>query len=430
MLKDRRIHGLILIIFLAGSVLAQTNTDSPYSRFGIGRMIQPGFDKSRAMGGIGLGMRDNIQLNYLNPASFSSIDTMSFLFDFGVMNNYTIYETSLMSSSYFASHLDHIALGFPLTKWWTASAGVLPYSKVGYAVKEEANDPNIGFIDYVHNGSGGLNQLYLGTALEFFNTITIAANFKYLFGSIDLVQSIDFPLEDLFSFPEITSQTIIKDFLIELGLQYHQNIGEKFELTLGVIFDNETSLIAKNTIVKRNIFQGSSVPLNDSTQLNPVFVLEESNSEGKIIIPQNIGAGFSLKYNNQFLLGVDYYEQDWTNATFFGQKEPLTKSNSIHAGLQIIPNPQALRGYHKWISYRAGAHYTNTYLQLHGEQLKDYGISFGVGLPLRGFKSSFNVALQLGRMGALDNDLILEDYRFLSFSLTLHDIWFFKRKFD
>jgi len=430
MLKDRRIHGFILMALLTCSVLAQTNTNSPYTRFGLGQMSQTGFDRGRAMGGIGLGLRDNNHLNYLNPASFSASDTMSFLFDFGVMGSYTTLETSQMSSNYFAGHLDHIALAFPITKWWSASVGVLPYSKVGYSIKEETDDPNIGLIDYLHTGNGGINQLYLGTALEFFNAISIGANFKYLFGSIDLVRSIDFPEENYFSSPETESRTIVNDFVVNLGLQYHQMIGGKFELTLGVIFDIKSGLNAENTLIKRNVFLGTSVAISDSTYLDPVFILEESTRAGKIVIPQNLGAGFSIKYDNRFVLGLDYYEQDWTNSTFFNEKAPFAKSNSIRAGLQVIPNPRATRGYYNLISLRAGAHHTNSYLQLKGSQLKDSGISFGVGLPLRGGKSSFNLAFELGRRGTLENDLILENYKFLSFSLTLYDIWFMKRKFD
>jgi hypothetical protein len=82
------------------------------------------------------------------------------------------------------------------------------------------------------------------------------------------------------------------------------------------------------------------------------------------------------------------------------------------------------------MAYRLGGHYHNSYLQLDGEQLKDYGISFGVGLPLRNTKSSFNLTLEAGRRGTLENNLIRENYLFLSFSVTLHDFWFMKRKFD
>ena len=142
-------------------------------------------------------------------------------------------------------------------------------------------------------------------------------------------------------------------------------------------------------------------------------------------------------YDNRLLLGVDYTMQDWTDVAIFGQEDFFTMSNSIRTGLQFTPNPEALRGYHNLIAYRAGAYYSNSYLKLRGEQLKYYGISFGAGLPLRGGRSSFNIACDLGRRGTelsgegtLNNNLVFENYMFISFSVTLHDVWFFKRKFD
>jgi len=72
----------------------------------------------------------------------------------------------------------------------------------------------------------------------------------------------------------------------------------------------------------------------------------------------------------------------------------------------------------------------DAYVQVGDYQLKDYGITFGVGLPLGRTRSSMNVAFTMGTRGTLENNLIKENYGILTFSVTLHDLWFFKRKFD
>jgi hypothetical protein len=285
-------------------------------------------------------------------------------------------------------------------------------------------------VDYLYTGNGGINQLYLGLSTVFFERLSLGVNFNYLFGSINLRRAVVFPLNQERSFTEVESRTLVNDFIIDMGIQYTQDLGEKFNLTLGVIFDNKSSVSAENQITKINTFPGTRYAINDSTIIDPRFVLEESSTKGNILIPTNLGAGFSIRYNDRMTLGFDYYEQDWSNSTFFTDNQPLTKSNSFHGGFEIIPDPEALRGYHKKISYRIGGHYQNLYLQINEEQLKDYGISFGVGLPLRNPKSSFNLAVEGGRRGTLENDLIRENYMFLSFSVTLHDFWFVKRKYD
>jgi D-hexose-6-phosphate mutarotase len=63
-------------------------------------------------------------------------------------------------------------------------------------------------------------------------------------------------------------------------------------------------------------------------------------------------------------------------------------------------------------------------------QLKDIGMSFGVGLPLKRTKSSVNVNLEFGKKGTQKENLIQENYTKLSLNFTLHEYWFVKRKFD
>ncbi len=437
MLKDKRLQGLLLFICLAGSVFAQTNTNTPYSRFGLGKLGRSGFDQSLAMGGIGIGMHEKLSINYMNPASYSSIDTLSFLFDFGLSGSYNTLETENGKTDYFAANLDHIALGFPISKWGAVSFGVLPFSKVGYNLKEEAIGPGLDLVDYYNSGRGGINQLYMGTAFEFFESFSVGANVKYLFGNIQYQRSLRFPFEESYSAPKIENNIILKDFLFEFGTQFYKDIGDKFELTLGATYGKSSSLSAENILIKMNFFQGAPVVLNDSTDLTTNFILAQDTIRGTIDIPATIGLGLSIKYNNRLLLGFDYTRQDWSDATILDQSGVFTKSSSYRAGLEYMPNPDALRGYLNWIKYRAGAYYSNSYLKLNEKQLKYYGISFGAGLPLRGGRSSFNITCDMGRRGTelnreatLKDNLVLENYMFISFSVTLHDIWFFKTKFD
>ncbi|KKL47046.1 hypothetical protein LCGC14_2339460, partial [marine sediment metagenome] len=75
------------------------------------------------MGGAGIAFRDNNQINYLNPASYTAIDTMSFLFDFGLMGHYTYTETGSVTDDFYGMSMDHLAFAFPVTKWMAASVG-------------------------------------------------------------------------------------------------------------------------------------------------------------------------------------------------------------------------------------------------------------------------------------------------------------------
>jgi hypothetical protein len=409
---------------------AQVNTKSPYSRYGIGELAGKGFERNRAMGGIGLALRDNNHINYLNPASYTAQDTLSFLFNFGLKSAFRTYKTNSNTSNSRNFRMDHLAIAFPITKWWKTSFGVLPFSSVGYSIVEkdflENNDP----VDYIFEGNGGFNQLYLGTSFKIFKGLNIGANFTYLFGSMDISKQLEFPLNDDYSIITMENRTIINDFIYHFGIQYQHTFADHYTFTIGGIYDLSTKIKAENRVTISNLFEGSKEQINDTLVLIPQFIIDYSNSYGSIEMPYQLGGGLSFHYNNRFTVGFDYYEQDWTNASFFNKNEPLGKNNSAHFGLEIIPDPTALSGYYNRISYRAGVHYENMYLKLKDEQLKDYGISFGVGLPLRGALSSCNIACEIGQRGTLENNLIKENYVFLSFNVTLHDFWFIKRKYD
>ena len=71
-----------------------------------------------------------------------------------------------------------------------------------------------------------------------------------------------------------------------------------------------------------------------------------------------------------------------------------------------------------------------TCLFQNNQQINDFGISFGVGLPVYRSKTTINVAAEIGRRGTMDDGLVLENYAKLNISLSLHDIWFIKRRFD
>ena len=95
-----------------------------------------------------------------------------------------------------------------------------------------------------------------------------------------------------------------------------------------------------------------------------------------------------------------------------------------------MPDHTDFRNFLNRIHYRAGVHYTDTYLSLGGHQLKDYGITLGVGIPYGNTRSTFNFAMDIGRRGTKDFNLIQENYIMFNFSLSLYDFWFFQRRYE
>jgi len=131
--------GITIITLL--QISAQSLTNSPYTRFGIGEIDRSGFPLNKAMGGISAGLRSDNHINFLNPASISSQDTMSFIFDVGISGVSKELQSKENNLTFNNFAFDHLAISFPIKNWWYMSAGVTPYSKIGYNInKTDAYD--------------------------------------------------------------------------------------------------------------------------------------------------------------------------------------------------------------------------------------------------------------------------------------------------
>ena len=170
MFYNRR--GGILPILLLVPVLAfgQAATNSPYSRFGLGDQQSLAFTRNIGMGGISLGMRDPGSIDFINPASLSARDSLSFLFEFGMVGKQS--ELSVKGESAVSKDINfkNLSIAFPITKRLGAAAGIVPFSSLSYKIKDRTRegdqeyDPNIGGVNYQYEGSGGVHK-FLGIIL-------------------------------------------------------------------------------------------------------------------------------------------------------------------------------------------------------------------------------------------------------------------------
>ena len=70
------------------------------------------------MGGIGIGMRGNSSVYFSNPASYSSLDTNSFIFDIGIDYGINVLTDGTEDFTSKDMNFDHLMMGFPITKGW------------------------------------------------------------------------------------------------------------------------------------------------------------------------------------------------------------------------------------------------------------------------------------------------------------------------
>jgi hypothetical protein len=429
-----KIHRILLVIFaglITFSVQGQINTRSPYSRFGIGDLYGNSVGYAQGMGGAGIGMRMKNQMNLTNPASFTAQDTLTFLFDFGLSIGQTNYLGNNGSIKFNNGGLSHIAISFPVFKWWIANIGMTPYSKVGYNIKSEARRSGyISPVDFFYKGSGGLNRYFIGSAFAIKN-FSIGVNAYYLLGTLEVNKSYTFwharDLDQTFNTRSVYEHTV-SDMYFGLGAQYSLSLSKDIKGVIGIVYDFENKISTKS-----NTFISSEYNSNSTTTYFPEdTILYARGVKGNMTLPARLGIGASLIFKNKFTVALDYTQQDWTGNKYpmANIEDVLTKAQTVNFGFQYIPNQNAVRGYFNHINIRTGAYYSKTYMKFNNEDINDYGMSFGLGLPFRNSGSMIHINYELGRRGTRKNDLIQENYQYIFISLTLRDFWFIKSKFD
>lgn len=409
--------------FLLASVLfimpialfAQQRTHLPYSVFGIGELTPDGLNRSMAMGRTGIASSSSRYVNNMNPASYSHIDSISFLFDFGLSGDFVKYKASGLTQHGNDMNIRNIAMGFRITPNWSASIGIAPYSTVGYKV---ITDKYIdGTIDerfeLEMTGSGGLNRLYWDNSYLLFKRLSLGMSFSYLFGNIEAKETA--------SFSNLSSNIISKQtsylhkVYADFGVQYYFPVKKDLEVTLGGIFGNSHKLNFKQDI---QIYIAGSLEQ------------DEIKRTGSFKLPLYYGGGLSINYKNQLTLSADYIYHDWSSTKSDNPDFNYKSNNSFRVGAEYIPGRVNKLGYFGNIAYRAGYYYEQSYLEVSGVTASDNGISLGLGLPFMQNKTTINIGYNYGVNGTMNNSMIRETYHSFVFSVAMHDWWFIKRKYD
>ena len=110
-------------------------------------------------------------------------------------------------------------------------------------------------------------------------------------------------------------------------------------------------------------------------------------------------------------------------------KHEMSMKRSVPSGILFFLQLDFSK-YWKRIVYRAGLRYSDVGLNINNQNINEFGINFGVGLPLGGTFSNANIGFEFGERGTTTADLIKEKYFNIHLSLSLNSRWFQKRKYN
>ena len=346
-------------------------------------------------------------------------------------------------------------LGVPLRQNWGLSFGIRPISRINYTVnkRELLRDGVTGLpIDSAatqFSGTGGSFLPTIGTGFSFkisekttaayknASRLSVGANMGYFFGSRE-TRTLRNLFNDTVTYYASDHETnsSFGDVFFNSGLQYqyeHRNNAKKQStiFRFGLSGNWQQNINGSIDSLRQTYSLGQA---GEILQIDSVF--KRDGVAGQIIYPASYKAGFVVQrikddYSG-WLFGVDYTQSKWSNYRFFGKTDSVQNNWELNVGAQF--NPKPAKNYFSNVSYRFGFFTGPDYIKV-GKELPQFGVTFGMGLPLRNYNrltsqsTVINLAFEYGKRGNNDNLLKENLFRF-SVGFNFNDVWFRKRKYD
>ena len=438
----------LLLLVLASIIFAQftngqNNTNSPYTRFGYGDISDTNNGEQRALGGVAIGSRSSTSINTVNPASYSSVDSLTFMFDIGTSALISRFSDQTAGKKTFNANLEYITMQFPLTKWLGFSGGVLPYSFAGYnfgtsdstnliPINSSRADTIVTTKTFI--GTGGFSQVYAGLSAKIFKHVSVGVNAYYMYGTVNNYRDVSFSgtttttvSSSYFTSTTEKSSITANNFRYRFGVQFYNTFAKKHDVTLGLIYEPKIKLNGGFSKITNGVLNDT---IDSGHSSDPNYVAYGFE------IPNMYGIGVNYTYDKKLSIGIDYSLQQWKNVEFFW--DPTTSKNSenlnnrskLAVGVEYQPKPTG-RKFSDRIRYRGGFNMSDSYYNIDGAtQPKNYTITGGIGLPLynktTNSVSMLNATIEYGKIG--NTSTLKEDYLKLTLNVVFNEHWFFKRK--
>lgn len=426
----------LLIMLVPVTSRAQANvaydTFSPYSMYGIGTLETVGSQNSLAMGGIAIGDRSSSYINWVNPAAVTARENKAFMLDFGVTHKDILYsadastsieetDSGRLRSVNNMTNIHHIIVSFPITPRIAFKAGLMPFSATGYEfVSREYADQvllEMGDVEYEKAGKGGIYQIVLGGGWQIIDNLSIGVDGLYYMGNTIHTSATNFTTNSHYRQIGRSWSSVSRGLGAKAGVQYTANLKKDLSLTLGATYKISSTM------------GGDYTDLVTASTSSSVDTIAVSVKDIDYRIPGEIGAGFTLRRADRWMFGFDYITQDWSKTSFTnapGIDVVTRRMQSFRLGGEYIPDKYDIRYYSRSITYRGGLYYNQGYIAVCGTPINNYGLTIGASFPVFNRYTSLALSVDVGRMGTLANNLVLENYVKVNVGLNLFDTWFHK----
>lgn len=419
----------VLAFTLVNPAYSQDNSDSsvgtlsPLSQFGIGLLTNPCTGFNSGMEGISYGMRGKNIVNPQNPASYSAIDSLTFIFDMGAYGQFSRLKQGENKINYTTGDLDYVTALFRVSKGVGVSFGFQPISQVGYDYTESSSAPGVSYTTSYHARHGGIQQYFIGVGWQPLQNLSVGMNLSYLHGDITRTVTSTSTEQYADSYTKVYNSKV-SSYKLDLGVQGMFPLNNTDEVTVGATYTMGHNLGADQELSYTN------------TESSRIYTAEDA-----LAIPHSIGIGASYAHSNKWKAGIDYSAQFWKaldypifkeSGTFEMYSDYYKNRHRIAVGGEYCLNANSRRNFFDRIRYRAGLSYTTPYFNTNkGNGPKEFAASLGFGIPImNGYnnRSILNLAVQWVNSDA--GGFIKENSLRIKLGLTFNELWFMKWKVE
>ena len=439
----------VIILF---QVDAQISVNSPYTRFGIGFIDLSFNPRSAALGGTGVSLASDFNLQLSNPASYAFMKETTF--QGSVYSKQTSLQHGETSQKFWGGQVGEMGFGFKRTQSkWGFAMGLRPESQVGYKFENSQALNDSTNATYSYSGEGGFSNFSVGFSRIFLfhldstktkaHSLSIGANLNYRFGSILRVDRVNFNNSTIYN-SKVTDRLVINDANPSFGIIYNfpihvvQDKGKALRSTHGTIagtFEIQNDFAASSQEISQLTRYVNGVEITSATILDTTYAGLQFQMPMKFDLGANIRHEF--KKNGAISISTSYRIQDWTglsNEVIQVSNQQFYKSSHMGIGLEYQPNTNGVSD--KILSlgiYRIGASKQDLYFGINEEQLQMRSISCGFQLPFPASKtsSSICVSAELGQVGQVGSAITENFASFqVGFVMRPFEKWFLRRKYD
>lgn len=403
---------ILILSFSLIVIFYKSQSASAYSYFGIGVMDNVDNARNLSLGGTGLALDSESNINFKNPATNVEFMPGIAILDVGGVVKYNTTTSSGTKDKRFLSNYNNLGIGFRITPKMFFTASLQPNSTSDYKISSTApiEGTTLQYPVYLE-GSGGIANVAVGLSYKILKDFSLGLKLRNNFGSITRTENIAVGSSTL------TDVKVIKNeyytgFGSQFGFFYKKTLKDNLSsISIGGTFDFKTKLTGEGT-------------LKETHNADSETIKAVKYTIGDTYLPKEYGIGASYLHKNKWMATVDFQNKNWEGLQYGSTYEKYYNQQIYSLGLEILPQKRNYTSISDGFVYRLGANYDTGYYKISSIKIDKLEASAGLGIPLKnGFM--LNVGYSYGVRG-MSSAIIKENYHSINLSLNFVNRWFQK----